>query len=266
MFPKYGVSNLHAIVINYFTCFVLGSAILGKIPVQASMVHTTWFPYALFLSMTFIIFFNVNAFTIQKVGMIITSVFQKLSLIAPVILGLLFFNESGSAFKYIAILLTIISIILINVPAQKGEALSEAKKYWHWPLLVLFGSGLIECVLFYAQETGKVVDAGIDFVTTLFFGAGCWGVLFILLTKKWKFTSRDVFAGIMVGIPNFFTIYLLVKGLEMGWEGSVLFPINNVGVIFGTAIIGILIFKEKLNALNYLGLLLAITSVVLISI
>lgn len=232
---------------------------------KMEMIHTEWFPYALFLSFTFILFFNVNAFTIQKVGMIITSVFQKLSLIAPFILGLLFFNESGSAPKYAAIVLTILAIVLINIPSEKTEAMTEAKKYWYWPLLVLFGSGLIECMLFYVQETGKVENAGIDFVTTLFFGAGCLGFLFMLVTRKLNVTWKDILAGVMVGIPNFFTIYLLVKGLEMGWDGSVLFPVNNVGVIFFTAIIGILIFKEKLNKLNYAGLLLAIISVALIS-
>jgi len=264
--PQYGVRNLNAIVINYLTCFILGSTILGEIPVKAEMLNASWFPYAIFLSLIFIIFFNVNAYTIQKVGMIITSVFQKLSLIAPFILGLILFNEEGSLAKYIAIVLTVIAIVLINLPNKQKLGLEDAKKYWYWPLLVLFGSGLIECTLFYAQETGKVNDAGIDFVTTLFFGAGCWGLVFILLSKKWFFSLRDIIAGILIGIPNFFTIYLLIRGLELGWDGSVLFPVNNVGVIFFTAIIGILIFKERLSGLNYLGLVLALVSVALISI
>ena len=217
--------------------------------------------------MTFILFFNVNAFTIQKVGMVITSVFQKLSLVFPVIAGILIFSESAELFKVVAILLAVASIILINVPAEKDpERAAQAKRYWYWPFVVLFGSGLIEVVLFYAEQTGKVVNAGVDFVTILFLLAGCWGFLFLVFTGKIKeYTVRDLIAGVLVGIPNFFTIYLIIKGLEIGWEGSVLFPLNNIGVIILTALVGVGFFKEKMNYLNYTGLALAMLSVVLIS-
>jgi len=261
------VTNLYAIVVNYFTCFLVGSLVNGELPLSREMVHTTWFPYAVFLSFTFILFFNVNAFTIQKVGMVITSVFQKLSLVFPVLVGLLFFGEASDAVKLFAIVLTVIAIVLINLPHKKSDAdNSEVRKYWYWPIIVLLGSGLIESTLFYVQETGKVVDAGVAFVTILFFLAGCWGSIFILLTGALaKIKLRDVIAGVLIGIPNFFTIWLLIKGLELGYEGSVLFPLNNVGVIFFTALIGIFIFRERMSKFNYLGLALAIGAVYLIS-
>jgi len=198
--------------------------------------------------------------------MIITSIFQKLSLIFPVIAGLLFFNEVGSTVKYIAIPLTIIAIIMSNLPNKEdNESLAAIKKYWYLPLLVFAGSGLIEVLLFYVQKSGKVGDGGLNFTSTLFFLAGCWGVLFLLIRKNFNFTRNELIAGICIGVPNFFTIYLLIKGLELGWDGSVLFPVNNVGTIFFTALIGILIFKEKLTKINYLGLILAIVAVYLIS-
>jgi len=198
--------------------------------------------------------------------MIITSVFQKLSLVAPVILGLVLFGEAWSPIKILAICLTLVSIILINYTSKADEEMvAIMKQYWYWPLLVFFGSGLIEMTLFYAQETGKIEDAGLAFTSNLFFMAGCWGLVFLLITRKWQITIRDVIGGIAIGIPNFFTIYLIMKGLADGWEGSVLFPLNNVGVIFLTAVVGILAFNEKLNTMNKIGLLLALVSVVLIS-
>ncbi len=265
LFPKYGVNNLNAIIVNYFTCFTVGSLISRQFLITSDLVSHTWFPYALFLSLTFILFFNVNAFTIQKVGMIITSVFQKLSLVGPVVMGLLVFGESGNLFKYIAIALTVLAILFINYSPKTDSDLSTVKQYWYWPLLVFFGSGLIECTLFFAQETGVVSDSGLAFTSVLFLMAGCWGLLFKLITKRWKLSQRDVIAGLCIGVPNFFTIWLIMKGLEVGWEGSVLFPLNNVGVIFFTAIIGIAVFKEKLNKINLLGLLLASVAVILIS-
>ena len=230
------------------------------------MVNQKWFPYALLLSLLFIIFFNVGAFSIQKIGLIITGIFQKLSLVFPVITGILFFGEINNVFKSIAIILSILAIILINLP-DKSETneISVLRKYWYLPFLVLIGNGLIEITLFYVEANNLVVGTSLDFVTSLFCLAGIWGLIFMISTRKKLFTKRDVMAGICLGIPNFFTIYLLIKALQVGWEGSVLFPINNVGTLFFTAVVGVLLFKEKLNIYNYLGLGLAILGVVLIS-
>jgi len=225
-----------------------------------------WFPFALFLSLIFIMFFNVNAYTIQKVGVTVTSVFQKLSLIAPALVGILIFGEPGSAKKYIAILLAILSIILINYSDKSDPALSaKMKKYWYWPLIVFFGSGLIESVLFYAQETGQLEDAGLVFTSNLFFMAGCWGALFVLLRGRYDIRWMDVVAGICLGIPNFFTIYLIIVALETGWEGSSFFPLINVGVILGTAVVGITLFLERFNKINVIGFICALLVVFLIS-
>ena len=261
------MTNLYAIVTNYFVCFLTGSIVNREIPLSRGMIQTEWFPYALFLSLTFIIFFNVNAYTIQKVGMIITSVFQKLSLIFPAILGFVIFGEEGSVSKYIAIGLAVMSIILINIKKSSDvDMAAQIKTYWYWPFVVLFGSGLIETLLFYVEQTGKVVNAGVDFVSILFFLAGCWGLLFMTLTNQFiKVKRNDLIAGVLIGVPNFFTIYLIIKGLEVGYDGSVLFPLNNVGVIVTVAIVGILFFKEKLSIINYLGLGMALVSVYLIS-
>lgn len=254
-------------MVNYFVCFITGSIVNGGSPLNSDILTTSWFPFAAGLSATFIIFFNVNAYTTQKVGMIVTGIFQKLSLIIPVILGILIFGESISLSKYIAIGLTFVAIFMINsTRGQSEEILAQAKRYWYWPLLVFFGSGLIEGVLFYAQETGRVQDAGIAFVSILFFMAGCWGLLYMILKNQLRRIKWiDVMAGVLIGVPNFFTIYLIIKGLDMGWEGSVLFPVNNVGVIATTAVIGMLLFKEKLTSYNLVGLVIAMVAVVLIS-
>lgn len=266
LLPRYGVSNLRAIVVNYFTCFTVGSLIHGSSTVTPGIVNESWFPYALGLSLTFIIFFNVNAYTTQKVGIVITSVFQKLSLVGPSLLGIFMFSEVGSLPKYMAIGLALLSIFLMSYTTDTDpEHRDNLKAYWYWPFIVFIGSAFIECLLFYADETGKVADAGLVFTSDLFFMAGCWGLLFILVRRQFQFTRNDFIAGVFIGIPNFFTIYLIMVGLARGWDASVLFPLNNVGVIIGATIVGLIAFREKLNKVNMIGLTAALVSVYLIS-
>ncbi len=239
---------------------------MSEFALSKEIIHQDWFIYALYLSICFIIFFNVNALTIQKVGMIITSIFQKLSLIFPVIVGVLLFGENLSLANKIAIPLTLIAIVLSNLPNKSFQKIEAIRKYWYLPILVLAGSGFIEVSLFYAQETNKIGEHGMQFTTCLFGLAGIWGLIFIFITRSFDFTIKEIIAGILIGLPNFFTIYLIILGLDQGWNGALLFPINNIGTIIGTTIIAFVAFKEKLSFANTIGLVLALISVVLFSI
>ncbi|MBT8190363.1 MAG: EamA/RhaT family transporter [Bacteroidia bacterium] len=258
--------NLQAIIANYFTAYFMGVLIMGYSPVKTTMIGESWFPYALFLSFLFIVFFNVGAFSIQKIGLIITSICQRLSLIFPVAVGLFLFGESHSFLQSMALIMAIAAVVLINIPEKNSsQDLSALKHFWYLPFLVLFGNGTIELTLFYVEQHNLVTGASLDFVSILFLLSGIWGLLFMLLFRKGFFALRDIAAGIILGIPNFFTIYLLVKALEIGWEGSVLFPVNNVAVLALTTLIGLIYFKEYLNKFNIAGLVFALLAVVLIS-
>ena len=87
----------------------------------------------------------------------------------------------------------------------------------------------------------------------------------LTIKKSLRFNRNELVAGILIGVPNFFTIYLIVLCLDRGWKGAVLFPTNNVGTIFFTAMIAIFVFKERLSLANHLGLILALASVLLFS-
>jgi multidrug transporter EmrE-like cation transporter len=57
----------------------------------------------------------------------------------------------------------------------------------------------------------------------------------------------------------------LLKVIGVGWEGSVVFPINNVSIIVLSTLIAILFFKEKLQKINSLGLAFALVAIALIA-
>jgi multidrug transporter EmrE-like cation transporter len=243
----------------------MGSLIIKRPAFSFESVHEKWFPYAIFLSLMFIIFFNVGAFAIQKVGLIIISIFQKLSLIFPVIIGILLFGETSHILKITAIIIALFAIVLLNLPDKLKTSDELIKQYWYLPFLVLLGNGIIEVTLFYVEENSILGQASLSFVSTLFLLSGIWGLFYMLLIQRTGFSKTDIIGGISLGIPNFFTIYLLVRALETGWDGSVLFPVNNVGTLAFTALVGLFVFKEKLSRYNYWGLFLAILAVILIS-
>ena len=51
----------------------------------------------------------------------------------------------------------------------------------------------------------------------------------------------------------------------MGWEGSVVFPANNVGVLSLAALFGVFMFNEEVTFRKIIGFLSAVASIILLS-
>ncbi len=263
LFPKYKVNNLSAIVVNYFVCFSMGSLVNGGIPIDQNVVSKSWFYYGLGLGVLFIIMFNLFAITLQKIGVMLSTIFQKMSLVIPIIVAMILFGESVTLIRWIGILLALASIILVSFPSGNFES-DKLKKYWYLPILVFFGSGTIESILVYVDRQGIAPNGDIGFVSFLFLIAGIIGLFVIGFKHKMKIHRQDVIAGIVLGIPNFFTIYWLLLAISKGVPASIVFPFLNVGVILGSSIIGYFFFKESITKLKILGITLAIFSIYLI--
>ena len=56
--------------------------------------------------------------------------------------------------------------------------------------------------------------------------------------------------GILLGIPNFYSIYFLMMALNNEMSGSVFFPTLNCSVIALSSLLGIYLFKEKLRDIH----------------
>ena len=99
--------------------------------------------------------------------------------------------------------------------------------------------------------------------------AGIIGIM-VLMAQKIKgvlvLEYKNVIAGIVLGIPNYFSIYFLVKALRSDlFDSSGIFTINNVGIVIISTLLGIVFFRERLSMKNWIGIILAIISIALVS-
>lgn len=264
------VDLFHAIVINYWVCAILGTAILGEIPVTNETFSESWFPSAILLGCFFIGTFYIIGKTISIFGVAVSAVTQRMSLVAPVVAAFLYYEESLTWVKGVGILLALVAVVLTNIKSKKKEIEIEKKSRWLLllPVVLFLSSSLVEVVLQYVQRGYFDANNGnqLPFTILLFGTAACIGLIVFLInlvrTRK-MMTYQSVLGGIALGIPNLGSIYFLLKVLgEM--EGSVVFPINNVAVLVLVGIIAYFAFKEKLTIINILGVLMAVLSILLI--
>lgn len=266
-FDKYGVNNLNAIVVNYFVCVITASLFLGDFSIPAQFYLKPWFGCSVILSLLFIFGFNLMALSFQKAGVALTAIIQKMSLIISAGFAIIFYNEALNTIKIFGFLAALLTIVLVNYPDRGGIKL-KSKWVIMLPLIVFALSGIIEVLLYYVEVTGLVVEDGLYFTSTSFGLAGVWGALYIgyaLRTNKTQFVVKDILGGLVLGFPNFFSIYLIVYLLSSGWDGSILFPLNNVSILVLTTMTGAFLFKERVSIFKMIGLVFGIIAIILIS-
>ena len=268
LFATYNINTLQAIVVNYIvasSCGIIGyqnNIELSAIP------QYNWFYYTLALGALFIIVFNLMAITTQHSGLSVVAVATKMALVIPIAFGLWYYKEPLGPFKAAGIVLALIAVYLVSVKKDSGIILQ--KRNLVLPLLVFLGSGLIDTSLNFLQNDFITNKSLIPlFSSTIFMTAGIIGIT-VLMAQKIKgvliLEFKNVVAGIVLGIPNYFSIYFLVKALRSDlFDSSDIFTINNVTIVIISTLLGIVFFRERLSMKNWIGIILAIISIVLVS-
>ncbi len=264
LFFRKGVNSFIAIIVNYWVCLTLGSILVGHVPIVTYGLETKWVPFGLALGGIFIVGFNITAQSVRFTGMTITSVMMKMSLLISSAYAIVFFAENAGLPKLLGIAMAAIAVILINATPGTGSSGFRPGPYAIYPILTLVLSGLIEIILYYVQATGLSLDADAELTTFAFSVAAIIGaviVAWLYISGRKKFQWKDYYWGVALGVPNFFSIYLILVMLKQGFEGSVLFPVLNISVLVLTTLVGMIAFSEKLRPINLIGIGLAILAI-----
>ena len=270
MFKKYKVDNLQGLIVNYLTAAICSYFFLEQDFLLDDILQSDWIYHAIIIGSLFIIVFNFYAFGIQKVGIAVTTVANKMYLIITVCAALILYpNEEFTSLKGIAFILALVGIYLSSTKSGK---LSFDKKYLWLIILVFVGQGISDAIFNdFAQSFKEVLEKeSYLFFMTLFIIASISGIL-ILSGKSFKGRNplklKSVFWGVIFGIPNFFSLVFFLKALnDPELSSSIVFPLVSMGVIVSSSIIGMILFKEKLSKNNWIGILLSICAIYIFSI
>lgn len=269
LFELKNVQTFQAIVMNYISCGIIGSLFAEQTIFDAKVWTLPWYGYAVILGMLFISIFYCIGLTAQKLGVSVSMVAAKLSVVIPVLIALVFQGEQLNALTAAGIVLSLIAVFVMSSSAGSEENKMLAKYDFWLPLAVFAGSGAIDTLLNHLNRTYIPPSTADQIVTTIFMNAFVLGLVFIayqILTKKIVLDSKSLFWGLLLGIPNYFSMYFLVKTLNAFQQASLVFPINNIGIVLMSSLMAFVFFKEKFNKQKMIGLALASLAIVLMAI
>ncbi len=250
---------------NYVFAAVTGFVMCRRVDTLPQLVAEPWFGLSLITGFWFIFTYLLMTASTQLSGVTITSLSSKLSVVLPTLAGILLFHETLNVMATIGIVLALVALVLVvgGGGRQQGEA---SKNKWLLPVLIFFGTGTGDILMKLTEQRNTSDDMSfmIAFIYLVAMLFGIAIVIFDIVRGKAKMEGKNAVGGIALGVINFFSTYSVYHAMRY-FDNVTLFPIYNIGVVSLTALLGWLLFKEKLTWKNYLGLAVAVVAVVLIA-
>ena len=247
-----GANTRHTITVSYLVASLTGFTQFSTESINSS---APWFWPAAAEGAIFYLVFRLMAKTTQVNGIAVASIATKMSVVIPVCIGIVVLNESANAIKLAGVFAGICAVFL-------SAGGSVQVNQWKWPALVFLGTGAIDASFKLFQELGLSEQEFPLFITTIFSFAFVVGLVHHFVCADRRLNSASVFSGIALGLTNFGTVFFILKALaQPQWESSVIFPINNFGVVALSTVTAVVLFNEKLSSGGWAGLGLAVAAI-----
>lgn len=268
LFDRYGVQTLPAIVVNYFVAFTIGIFVVPDLnnALSGAAQFPMWLIGGLGLGILFILVFNLTGTTARVIGVSVTTIASKMSLALAVLLFVWVDpSEKLTLTKGIAILVAMAGVYFSSL---KPDGRRLTIRSFALPALILLGSTGVDFGIAYFSSFPQNEDELKLYSCLSFAMAGICGASYLgygISRGTVELTRRDVVGGLVLGVINYGSIIFLVLAYDSGMmQKSALLPVNNLGVVLVSALVAVLLFKERLTRFNWLGVALSVVALALL--
>lgn len=257
-----GIDVAQAILINYITAIILCIYLLKpSFDVSQIMANGAFIFVALGVLLPSV--FIIMAKAVQMVGIAKSDVAQRLALFLPILASFTIFGEDLTLAKGTGLILAFSSLIALTYkPVHHTDVkVSDTTDFKRAAAIlggVWLGYGVID-ILF--KQMAKLGSAFPDTLLVSFVLA--FVLLFIyLMMNRTKWQPKSLASGVLLGALNFANILFYIKAHQVYKDDPTLvFAGMNIGVICLGAVVGLVIFREKISKINGLGILLGVLAV-----
>lgn len=269
---RFKIKTFNVIIINYITATILGILLSNTDVNIFPLIKNDWLPFSIIIGILFIMMFVVIAKSSQVVGIAITTISNKMSVIIPIVVSIMIDpKDLLTNYKATGIILAILAVFLSVYRKRKVEF---DPRNIYLPIILFLGMGLVDSFVKYAQQY-YVADNVLPVFTVILFAMAAIAGIVTKLIRRTSFKEliqpNTILWGIALGISNYGSLYFLIKALNYkdvlgdSLDGSIVFGINNLGIIALSVIIGLIVFKEKFLKINWVGIFLSLIAIYILS-
>lgn len=267
IFERFNVSTPHAIVINYIVAFALGY--LYQPYNFQNILSADWIYLSTISGIILSVLFFIYALSIKYFGISITALSGKMSILIPIIVGFVLLGDQILAHRIIGIIMIFPALYLLLYENDKHTK-SNKTKYLIFPILLFLFAGSNDSVFKIADTYYLLGDISnvYMYLTNAFAISFVIAIIVILIQKpsinKNQYLKTGI-AGIELGILNWYSTFFFLRAIRL-LPISIFIPLYNICLVLMSVLLGRILFKEKFDKNKIVGTIIAILSIVLLSI
>lgn len=267
IFERLNVSTPHAIVINYIVAFALGY--LYQPYNFQNILSADWIYLSLASGIILSVSFFIYSLSIKYFGISITALSGKMSILIPILVGFLLLGDSVLVHRIIGIIMIFPALYLLLYENDK-QAKTNKTKFLIFPILLFLFTGSNDSIFKIADTfylLGDIREVYV-FLTNAFAISFIVAIIFILIQKpkinKKQYLKTGI-AGIELGVLNWYSTFFFLRVIRL-LPLSLFIPLYNICFVLLSVFLGRILFKEKFDKNKIIGSIIAILSIVLLSI
>lgn len=267
IFERFNVSTPHAIVINYIVAFALGY--LYQPYNFQNILSADWIYLSTISGIILSVLFFIYALSIKYFGISITALSGKMSILIPIIVGFVLLGDQILAHRIIGIIMIFPALYLLLYENDKHTK-SNKTKYLIFPILLFLFAGSNDSIFKIADTYYLLGDISnvYMYLTNAFAISFVIAIIVILIQKpsinKNQYLKTGI-AGIELGILNWYSTFFFLRAIRL-LPISIFIPLYNICLVLMSVLLGRILFKEKFDKNKIVGTIIAILSIVLLSI
>lgn len=253
-----GYDTLQMIAWNYVIASILSYFWFKPDLAHISILNTPWW-LIIVLGVVLPSIFLCLAKSLQTAGILKTELAQRLSVVLSLLAAYFLFQEQFNPLKKVGTILGVVAVLFIVLSQKQSVDHTVEQKGVFFLLSVWIGYALVDILLKYTTSLG------LQFAVTLnlmFIAAFIFTTVYLVL-KKTQWQSKNVMAGVALGLLNFANIALYVKAhMLLKDSPAIVFAGMNILVVLLGVAAGLIVFKEKFKLFNLVGLFLGLIGVI----
>ncbi len=194
-------------------------------------------------------------------GAAITTIIARLSILLPILYGILVWSERPSVWQSIGILLAMTSLGLVG---NRRTNVARQDHAWYvagLPILffLLAGTGRISQDMFnhLCQPEQRPAHLAIAFSV-----AAVPSTILFIVRRQWP-TVVEWVMGTILGLINVIQVYCLLKALQV-YPDYIVFPVTSAAALVFTTLMAVWMLKERLRLTTYAGIGFSVCALVLL--
>lgn len=252
-------ANRSMLAMNYGICSLLGAkyADFNLCPMGEEGFGIT-IGLGLISGILFLVSFMMFQANTRKNGVVLSAIFMKLGLLVPFVMSIILFYEMPTVLQGIGFFVAVAAIIGINYQKNAGNS-----RFSIGLILLLLVGGSADVMAKIFEEYGNPLQSDLFLFYTFF--VALLLCIAVVIKEKEKPGVAEICFGALIGIPNFFSSKFLIGALK-DVPAVIAYPTYSVATILVVTLVGVFVFKERLNKRQLIALAAILAALILLNV